>query len=229
MANILGWITYLSKDELYFILFIMLVEMMVMLFLMTIYTIKSHERMNSVEKIMTSMVDLESNRSTERALVPLRDDEDVASKVKLDLGKIADRVNFSKEEISAKIVPLNIDVVDTEGIPESMGALTRKYSLESITLTSEDGILIASSSNRGEEEAAEFSFMFHETQKIRSTSFISLVEVGVYIYSIGSKDGSILCVIRSENTVEKNRVMMIGEDARAILKCWFDIDVAKIT
>ena len=228
MANIFSWITYLSKDELYFILFIMLIEMMVMLFLMTIYAIKSHERMNSVEKIMASMVDLESHRITERALAPLRDMGDVASRVKLDLGEMVDRVNFPKEEISAKIVPLNIDVVDTEGIPESMEAITIKYSLESITLASEDGILIASSSNRGEEEAAEFSFMFHETQKIRSTGFISLAEVGVYIYSIDSRDGSILCVIRSENTIEKNRIVKIGEDAKAILKCWFDIDVAKI-
>ncbi|MDY6864777.1 MAG: hypothetical protein SVY15_02220 [Halobacteriota archaeon] len=228
MVNIINWVTNLSKDELYFILFIMLVEMMIMLFLMTVYTIKSHDRMNSVEKIMASMVDLESNRMVERALAPIRDDEEEASRVRLDLGKISDRMIFPKEEISATIVPLNIDVVDTEGIPESMGALTRKYSLESITLASEDGILIASSSDRGEEEAAEFSFMFHETQKIRSTSFISLVEVGMYIYSIDSRDGSILCVIRSENILEKNRVMKIAEDAKAILKCWFDIDVAKI-
>ncbi|MDY6958408.1 MAG: hypothetical protein SVK08_04555 [Halobacteriota archaeon] len=228
MVNIINWVTNLSKDELYFILFIMLVEMMIMLFLMTVYTIKSHGRMDSVEKIMASMVDLESNRMAERALAPIRDDEEEASRVRLDLGKISDRMIFPKEEISATIVPLNIDVVDTEGIPESMGALTRKYSLESITLASEDGILIASSSDKGEEEAAEFSFMFHETQKIRSTSFISLVEVGMYIYSIDSRDGSILCVIRSENILEKNRVMKIAEDAKAILKCWFDIDVAKI-
>ncbi|MDY6930976.1 MAG: hypothetical protein SVJ22_03555 [Halobacteriota archaeon] len=228
MASIIEWITYLSKDELYFILFIMLIEMMIMLFLMTIYTIKSHTRMNSLERIMANMIDLESNKINERALAPLRCDREGSSPLKLDLGKISDRVNFAREDISAKIVPLNIDVVDTQGIPESMDALTRKYSLESITIASEDGILIASSSIRGDEEAAEFSFIFHETQKIRSTSFISLIEIGVYIYSIDSRDGSILCIIRSENNVDKHRIMKIGEDAKSILKCWFDIDVAKI-
>lgn len=259
----LGWISQLGRGELYFVLFIILMEMSVMLFWTAVYAIKSHERMASVEEVLANVVELEriramnttrggeepalletQKRSTlnilkeEEEVVPeaeeigvlsvLKEEEKLASEKKLDIGKIAERVVFQKQDISAKILPLDIDVVNTQSIQDSMEAISRKYSLGSITITSEDGVVIASSLEKAEGEAAEFSFMFQETQKIRQTNLISLVEVGVYIYSIESIDGPIICVIRCQDSLDSQRIKKVGEDVKGVLKYWFDIDVAQI-
>ena len=186
--------------------------------LLIVMHIRNAAKMNrSFEETMLS---IETTMSNSGILTPLRQEAMYGPESQPAAGKLMERLSYSREKISAKVVPLDVDVTDAESVQHSIEALSNKYFLESATITSDDGLVIASSSDRSEEEAAEFSFMFQEAQKIRHTNLISLAEIGVYICAINSREIPLICILKSEYTIESNRLNKIREDAEAIIKRW---------
>jgi len=212
------WIGQLHKPQIYLITFVIFLGLAIELMTLIVMHIKNAARVNrSFEETMLS---IETSMSNSGILNPLRQEAIYAAESEPRPGQLMERLNYSREKISAKVVPLDINVNDSESVQQSIEALSNKYFLESATITSDDGLVIASSSDRSEEEAAEFSFMFQEAQKIRQTNLISLAEIGVYICSINSRESPLICILKSEYVIESNRLNKIREDAESIIKRW---------
>ena len=221
LGSVFQWISQLSRAELYFIGFLIFVALFTEL-LATLLLIASNVRQAArINRCFEeTIIDIETIRADASLLEPIKEE----AKRSLDLehgpGKMMERLSFPRSKISSAIIPLDIDVTDTESIKRSIEALSNKYFLESVTITSDDGLVIASSSDKAEEEAAEFSFMFQEAQKIRHTSLISLSEVGAYICSINTRENPLICIIKSKEVIESNRISKIRNDAEALIERW---------
>ncbi len=92
----------------------------------------------------------------------------------------------ARERVTVRIPP--IDVVKGS-LAESMVTLTQKYGMDSITLASDDGLVIASTSKAPEQDAAIYSGLYHELYKVKREPYfyIESKEVGLYSVDVGSQ------------------------------------------
>ncbi|KAF1078904.1 hypothetical protein [Methanogenium sp. MK-MG] len=107
------------------------------------------------------------------------------------------------------------DINLTEGISdisESMRRYTIKYHLDSATLASMDGFLIASSHADSEREAANLTARYREN---------AMTEVGdTHITPLSYRGEEILLIFRTTQQVTKERAEMMIRDGRSILSHW---------
>ncbi|OPY37606.1 MAG: hypothetical protein A4E35_01192 [Methanoregula sp. PtaU1.Bin051] len=112
------------------------------------------------------------------------------------------------------IPPNTIELVRTkETITASLKALAKKYSLAEITLATDDGLLIASSSDRDVmADVAKFSQIAME-KSIPD-------EPEVTLFELDHKGSHLVGIIRTKNKLRQNWKTGIQEDTKGILQWW---------
>jgi hypothetical protein len=110
--------------------------------------------------------------------------------------------------------PVEIDLITgRENFDGSMQALSAKYSLESFTLATEDGLLFASSGGASAPaDAAIFSEKFRRGD-IAGTP-------GITLFRIDHAGSGLIGIIRSEKPVPEWLTSKIGADTKDILNWW---------
>ena len=106
-----------------------------------------------------------------------------------------------------------IDILKADSdIRENMNALKQKYRLDSITLASEDGLVIASSDQEGGRIAAENSQIMKKMQKPEDDR--------VHLFRMYYRGSPLIVVIRAEKPLSPVWLSSIEDDARKILNWW---------
>lgn len=109
-----------------------------------------------------------------------------------------------------------IDVVKGS-LKESIDALEKKYRLNAITLATADGLVIASTINDPDEEAAVYSGKFNELHKDKPGSYYALADKGIYMYSTESAGNRIIGIARRPSAPEQAEITGLQDDTRKIV------------
>ncbi len=97
-------------------------------------------------------------------------------------------------------------------IGENMKALKKKYGLDSITLASEDGLVIASSDPEGSRLAAEYSQIIKKLQEPAGSR--------IHLLKMHYRGSPLIMVIQTEKPLPPVWFSSIEDDARKILNIW---------
>ena len=124
-------------------------------------------------------------------------------------------VETPKEKLVEKALP-TIEVVKTT-LKESIEALEKKYRLNAITLATIDGLVIASTINDPEEEAAVWSGKFNELNKQKPSNYQSFADKGVYLYLAESTGNKVIGVARRPSALEQAEVTNLQHDTQMII------------
>lgn len=109
-----------------------------------------------------------------------------------------------------------IDVVKGS-LSESMMALTQKYRLESITLASQDGLVIASTGKAPEQDAAVYSGLFQELYKVKHDPYYYVESKEVSLYSVEGGAQNVIGVAHRKGALAPEEVKAIREDTRKVI------------
>ena len=126
------------------------------------------------------------------------------------------RENLHPEQHTAEPKKVTIPDInlteDASDIDESMKRYTRKYSLDSVTLASRDGLSIASSHSDSDKEAANLAARYQEN---------AIQEIGdTHIIPLNYRGEDILILFRTTEQIGKERQDMMIRDGRAVLAHW---------
>jgi hypothetical protein len=116
-------------------------------------------------------------------------------------------------EAPKPVVPA-IDVVKGS-LSESMMTLTQKYRLESLTLASQDGLVIASTGKASEQDAAVYSGLFQELYKVKHEHYYYVESKEVSLYSV--EGGSVIGVAYRKGALAPDEVNAIRGDTRKVI------------
>jgi hypothetical protein len=97
-------------------------------------------------------------------------------------------------------------------IGDNMKALKKKYELDSITLASEDGLVIASSDLEGSRLAAEYSQIMKKLQEP--------VDCRIHLLKMHYRGSPLIMIIRTEKPLPPVWLSSIEDDVRKILNMW---------
>jgi hypothetical protein len=118
-------------------------------------------------------------------------------------------------EIPKPAVPA-IDVVKGS-LSESIMTLAQKFHLDSLTLASKDGLVIASTGKAPEQDAAVYSGLFQELYKVKQEPYYYVDSKDVSLYSVESGAQDIIGVAHRKGTLTPDEAKVIREDTRKIL------------
>lgn len=118
--------------------------------------------------------------------------------------------------VKAEVAVPAIDVVKGT-LKESIDALEKKYRLNAITLATTDGLVIASTINDAEEEAAVWSGKFSELSKEKPATYYSLADKGIYLYSAESGSNKVIGIARRPSALEQPEIAGLQSDTRKIV------------
>lgn len=110
-----------------------------------------------------------------------------------------------------------IDVVKGS-LQESMVTLTQKYKLNSLTLASQDGLVIASTSKAPDQDAAVFSGLFQELYKVKQDSYYYVETKGVGLYSVESGAQKVIGVASRKGGLAPEEVRAIRDDTLKVIE-----------
>jgi hypothetical protein len=119
------------------------------------------------------------------------------------------------QEVKKAEIPA-IDVVKGS-LPESMVSLTQKYRLGSLTLASQDGLVIASTSKAPEQDAAVYSGLFQELYKVKQESYYYVESKDVSLYSVESGAQKVIGVAGRKGGLLPEEVKSIREDTKKVI------------
>ncbi|WP_048198414.1 hypothetical protein [Methanocella arvoryzae] len=102
-------------------------------------------------------------------------------------------------------------------VKESMEALEKKYRLNAVTLATADGLVIASTINDPDEEAAVWSGRFNEMHKEKPGSYYPVADKGVYLYSTESAGNKVIGVARRTVALEQDEIKGLQDDTKKIV------------
>ena len=116
----------------------------------------------------------------------------------------------NRQEPAAPPVP-EVDLVNNrQDLQESLHALAEKYSLDSFTIATSDGLVFASSgSDTAQEDAAKYCRRYD----IRES-------VGVALFSMSHKGSELTGIIRSQGIITGEIQKRIESDTKDILNRW---------
>lgn len=98
------------------------------------------------------------------------------------------------------------------GIGESLKALCEKYGMESFTLAGKDGLVIASSAESPDEEAAHFSYLY--------TSGIAPHDPMMRLFTVEYNDQELVGIARLQQEIPDSWLGSIAKEATDILMWW---------
>ncbi|WP_424358317.1 hypothetical protein [Methanocella sp. MCL-LM] len=100
---------------------------------------------------------------------------------------------------------------------ESIEALEKKYRLNAVTLSTVDGLVIASTINDPDEEAAVWSGKFNELNKEKPGNYYAITDKGIHLYSAESAGNKVIGVARRTVALEQGEVTGLQDDTRKIV------------
>ena len=120
-----------------------------------------------------------------------------------------------KPETKVDKIP-DIDVLKAT-LPDSMSAITDKFRLESLTLSSQDGLVIASTSSTADQDAAVYSGLFQELFKVKQEPYYFVESKDVNLYYVESGSVKVVGVARRQRALTAEEQMVIREDTKKIV------------
>jgi hypothetical protein len=122
-------------------------------------------------------------------------------------------LNSRNEGAAANEGPAHIETITGKaGIGESLNALCEKYGMESFTLAGKDGLVIASSANSPDEEAAHFSYLY--------TSGIAPHDPMMRLFTVEYNDQELVGIARLQREIPDPWLGSIAKEATDILMWW---------
>jgi hypothetical protein len=109
-----------------------------------------------------------------------------------------------------------IDVLKAT-LADSMKSITEKYNLESITLATQDGLVIASTSGSADQDAAVYSGLFHELFKVKQEPYYFIESKDVNLYYVDSSSVKVVGVARRRGALSSEEQKIIRDDTKKIV------------
>ena len=123
-----------------------------------------------------------------------------------ELKTLSKRVGFESSEFFYDIKPSLIDISDSLSLKDGLCKIAKKYAIDTVSITSEDGFLIESSGECNEGEAAMYSFILQEMVLVGDNSNRSLaVGNGVSCLLMDLDDVNVVCILQAEKTINPDR------------------------
>jgi len=124
-----------------------------------------------------------------------------------------------QETPAAKIKSPSIPAIDVlkGSLQESMVTLTQKYGLESVTLASQDGLVIASTGKTPDQDAAVYSGLYQELHKVKPEPYYYIESKDIGLYSVESGPSKVIGVARRKGSMAPEEVKAIGDDTARII------------
>ena len=97
-------------------------------------------------------------------------------------------------------------------IAESLKALCEKYSLDSCTIATPDGLVVASSLEDAEEEAAQYSYLY--------INGIAPHDPFIRLFGISYQGGEVVGIVKGRKEVFDNSQQALQNELQAILDWW---------
>lgn len=102
-------------------------------------------------------------------------------------------------------------------LAESMMAFTQKYRLGSLTLASQDGLVIASTSMTPEQDAAVYSGLFQELYKVKQEPYYYVESKEVSLYAVESGAQKVIGIAYRKSAFAPQEVRGIRDDTKKVL------------
>ncbi|MDI6718382.1 MAG: hypothetical protein QMD46_02045 [Methanomicrobiales archaeon] len=110
-------------------------------------------------------------------------------------------------------MPESVDLIQGfSSMTESIRALAGKYGLQSFTLATQDGLVVASSSPGNQEDAAIYSHLFTKGEKPDDPL--------VQLFGIRHRGSSLIGIVKAHRTIPESWMKSIEEDVKIILGRW---------
>ncbi len=123
-----------------------------------------------------------------------------------ELKSISRRVGFDNSEFFYDISPSLIDVTDSKNLKDGLCKIAKKYTINTLSIASEDGFLIESSGDFHEVDAAKYSFILQEMMLVGDDSNRSLaLGNGVSILSMDLDQVNMVCILQAEQTINPDK------------------------
>jgi hypothetical protein len=106
----------------------------------------------------------------------------------------------------------DIPLTDLGDITKNLHALVSKYHLNAITLSTTDGLMIASTRESGQEEAARYGQLFKQGEAPSVP--------GMKLFNLTHKGSSVIGIIQSDHLVTETSLESIRNDTEKIMKWW---------
>jgi hypothetical protein len=106
----------------------------------------------------------------------------------------------------------DISLQDQGDITKNLQALVVKYHIDGITLSTTDGLMIATTTSSGQKDAAQFS----QALKLVDPP----AEPGIKLFSIMHKGSSVIGIVRSDHQLADNSLKNIERDTEKIMNWW---------
>jgi hypothetical protein len=121
-----------------------------------------------------------------------------------------------KTPILPKVEIPAIDVVKGS-LSESMTTLTQKYRLGSLTLASQDGLVIASTSKTPDQDAAVYSGLYQELFKVKQEPSYYVESKAVNLYAVESGAQKVIGVASRKGSLAPEEVRAIRDDTKKVI------------
>jgi hypothetical protein len=118
--------------------------------------------------------------------------------------------------VASPVVP-PVDVVK-DNLPDSMKAITAKYGLDWLTIASGDGLVIASTSNTPDEDAAVYSNLFHELHRTRPEPYFNVSNKDIHLLRVESGAHAVIDVARKIGPMTQDEAAGVRDDSRKIVE-----------
>lgn len=193
-----------------FLLLVLLILVGIVLFLslvIAIYVIRLSRRITDLEKKDARAVKPALPRSV--------------AKSKADVAVPRPETTAFTQEVTQKVqtppkteVKKKFDVnTDAPDIPTGIKNLCTLYSLDSLTVSSPDGLVIASSGHPSAvTEAAQFSYAFQTGAPI--------TDEGVFVFPVDYHASPLVGILRSQGTIQDSLLEAMKKDLELILEKW---------
>ncbi len=110
-----------------------------------------------------------------------------------------------------------VDVVK-DNLPDSMSAITTKYGLGWLTIASGDGLVIASTSNTPDEDAAVYSNLFHELYRSRPEPYFNVSNKDIHLLLVESGSQKVIDVASKAGPMTQGEADGLRDDSRKIVE-----------
>ncbi len=117
--------------------------------------------------------------------------------------------------ISPAVPP--VEVVK-DNLPDSMKSITAKYGLDWLTIASGDGLVIASTSNTPDEDAAVYSNLFHELYRTRPEPYFNVSNKDIHLLLVESGSHKVIDVAKKIGPMTQDEAAGIRDDSRKIIE-----------
>ncbi len=132
------------------------------------------------------------------------------------LGHIAAQKPAEPVKPAPPVAPA-IEVVKTT-LPESIRALTAKYGLDWLTIASNDGLVIASTSKTPDEDAAVYSNLFYELYRARAETYFNVSNKDIHLLQVESGGHKVIDVASKPGPMTQAEVSGLREDTRKVVE-----------